>query len=285
MRNLINFIIKNSSWLVFIFLEVICFYFVFNSNSYQRSVFLSATNEVTGRIYGVSGGIFSYFGLKEENQELLEKNADLQIQIASLKEYVFNVEADSLKASAIINSSSTDKKDVFQPIIARVEKNSISMLDNYIIINKGENDGIKPDMGVTSLQGIVGVTVSTSPNYSVVQSLLNPHSRFSCKIRNSAGAGILIWERHDPRYARLTEYPKFEEIQKGDTIITSGFSDFFPEGLTVGTIEEIQNEIDDNFYSLKIRLSTNFGSLKNVMVINNTNEEIKALEKKVKNAK
>ena len=115
-----------------------------------------------------------------------------------------------------------------------------------------------------------------------MQPVLNPHSRFSCKILNSNAAGILIWEGGDPRYAMLTEYPKYEDVQIGDTIVTTGFSDFFPEGIMVGTIEEYKSETDDNFNSLKVKLSTDFGSLKNVLLINNTNEEIKELENKIK---
>jgi len=269
---------------VFIFLEVICFYFVFSGNSYQKSVFLKSTNEITGRIYSFSGGVISYFGLREENQELLENNAELQAQISELKDYIFELEADSLKTEAFIRDSLGRKANP-NLIIARVEKNSISMIENYIIINKGLIDGVKEDMGVVSQQGIVGVVRAASSNSAIVQSLLNPHSRFSCKILNSNAAGILIWEGGDSRYARLTEYPKYERIEKGDTIVTSGFSDFFPEGIMVGIIEDFKSETDDNFYSLRVKLSTDFGSLKNVQVINNTNDEIKELEKRVKNVK
>lgn len=87
------------------------------------------------------------------------------------------------------------------------------MVDNYMIINKGENDGVKPDMGVVSQQGIVGVVRDASPNFAIIQPVLNPHSRFSCKSLNSNAAGVLIWEGGDPRYAKLTEYPKYEKVE------------------------------------------------------------------------
>ncbi|MBD8388597.1 rod shape-determining protein MreC [Dysgonomonas sp. BGC7] len=284
MRNLINFLLKNSSWFVFIFLEIICFYFIFSGNSYQKSVFLNSTNEVTGRVYSISGSISSYFGLKKENQELLQKNSELQTELSELRSYLFSVETDSLKANAFLNDS-VNRKINSHYIIARVEKNSTSMIENYIIINKGKNDGVTDDMGVVSQQGIVGVVRSASPNYAIVQPILNPHSKFSCKIKNSSADGILIWEGGDSRYARLTEYPKYEKIEKGDTIVTSGFSDFFPAGLQVGTVEEYQSEVDDNFYSIKIKLFTDFGTLKNVLLLKSNTDEIKELENKVKNAK
>jgi len=284
MRNLINFLIKNSSWFVFIFLEIICFYFVFSSNSYQKSVFLNSSSEVTGRVYSVSGSVLSYFGLKQENRDLLENNAELNARISELENYIFSIQSDSIKTEAVLRDS-LGRKTEPHFIVASVEKNSISMLENYIIIGKGTKDGVRADMGVVSQQGIVGVVRNASSNYAIVQSILNPQSRFSCKIMNSNADGILVWEGGDSRYATLTQYPKYEKITVGDTIVTSGFSDFFPEGLMVGTIEDHKSETDDNFYSLKVKLSTDFGALKNVLLISNTNDEIKELEKKVKNAK
>ena len=284
MRNLINFLIKNSSWFVFIFLEVVCFYFIFSSNSFQKSVYFRYSTEITGRVYSVSGSVLSYFGLKQENQDLLQRNAELGTRISELEDYIFTLEADSLKTEAFLRDS-LGKRIEPDYIVARVEKNSISMIENYIIINKGLKNGVKSDMGVLSQQGIVGVVRDASANYAIVQPILNPHSRFSCKIKGSNADGILIWEGGDSRLAKLTQYPKYEKIEVGDTIVTSGFSDFFPEGIMVGTVEDYKSETDDNFYSLSIKLSTDFGALKNVFIVNNTNDEIKELEKKVKNVK
>ncbi len=167
---------------------------------------------------------------------------------------------------------------------AHVVFNTTNKPYNYIIIDKGKNDGVKLDMGVISQQGIVGVVRDITPNYAVIQPVLNPHSRFSCKILNSNTAGTLIWEGGDPRYANLTEYPKYEKVEKGDTIVTSGFSDIFPEGIFVGVIEDFKSEVNDNFYSLKVKLSTDFGALKSVLLLAGKDQEIKELESKVRNA-
>lgn len=285
MRNLINFLLKNSSWFVFIFLEIICFYLVFNSNSYQESVFLKASNEISNKVYSISGNISSYFELREDNQELLERNAELRSQIDELKNYLLDIEADSLRVSTVLDSLVKNENSELLTI-ARVQKNSISMLDNYLIINKGSNDGVSADMGVISHQGgIVGIVRGVGNRSSIVQSALNSHSRFSCKIKNSSTAGILVWDGGDTRFARLTEYPKYENIEIGDTIVTSGYSDFFPEGILVGIVDDIKSETDDNFYSLKIKLFTDFSSVKNVVLVSNTSDEIKKLEEQVKDVK
>lgn len=283
MRNLINFLLKNSSWFVFIFLEIICFYFIFSTNSFQKSIYFNSSNEITGRVHAVSGGVLSYFGLRTENEELLKKNGELQSQIKKLQDYLYSIEKDSVKTTAFLNDS-LGNINAQEFITARVESNSISQIYNFIIINKGRKKGVKSDMGVISPQGIVGVVRDVTDNYAVVQPVLNPNSRFSCKILNSNTAGTLIWEAGDPRYVNLTEYPKYEKVEKGDTIVTSGFSDIFPEGIFVGTIEDFKSESNDNFYSIRVKLSTDFGALKNVQLVNIKDQERKELEEKIKNA-
>lgn len=282
MRNLINFLLKNSSWFVFIILQVICFYFIFDNNSFQRSVFLNSSNIISGQIYSVSGEVTSYFGLRQENEELLYQNADLLSQISELKEHIANTESDSMKTEAFFNSLQNDNNSNLQLIPARINSNSVSKVNNYISINKGYKNGLTEDMGVISQKGIVGVVRAVSANYAIIQPVLNPHSQFNCKVSTSNATGTLIWDGKDPRYADLTDFPKFEKFEKGDTIVTSGFSDIFPEGIMVGIVEDYKSQSDDNFYSLKIKLSTDFSSLKNVLLIKNTGlEEKRELEKEI----
>lgn len=285
MRNLIDFLIKNGSWFVFILLEIICFYFLFNNNSYQKSVFLNSSNEVTGRVYSISGSIVSYFGLKSQNQELLEQNAELQSKIIILKERLNSLAGDTLEADVFLINPQGIKSD-YKFITAQVINNSISQTQNYITINKGYSDSIKNDMGVISQQGIVGTVRAVSKNFAVIQPVLNPNSRISSKTLGSNVAGSLTWDGVDSRYAYLMDYPKYEKFEKGDTIVTSGFSHFFPEGIMVGIVEDYASQTNDNFYSLKVKLSTDFSSLKDVILVgNNMKAEKNKLEKEAQNVK
>lgn len=287
MNNLLNFLIKNSYWFVFIFLELICFYFVFNENSYQKSVYLNSSNQVVGSIYSVSGTVNSYFDLKEQNQHLLEEYAEMQKEILILKDYIETTSRDSLKTKAFLEDSlHKDNSSNYSFTTARVINNSISKYNNTITINKGKNDGIDVDMGVISEKGLVGLVRAVSDNRAIVQPILNPDSRFSCKISDSNTPGTLIWEGGDPRYASLTDYPKFEKVEKGDTIITSGFSGFFPEGILVGTVEDYKSQTNDNFYNIRVKLSTDFSSLKDVIIVKNKMiGEQRKLESEVRNDK
>lgn len=270
MHNLLNFLIKNSYWFLFVFLELVCFHFIFNENSYQKSVYLNSSNYIVGGVYSVSGGINSYFGLKEQNQHLLEKYAELQKEVIILKNYIEENSKDSIQTNAFLKDSlHNDNSSNYSFMIAHVINNSISRYDNTITINKGKKDGIEVDMGVISEQGLVGLVRAVSNNRAIIQPILNPDSRFSCKISDSNTPGTLIWEGEDPRYASLTDYPKFEKVEKGDTIITSGFSGFFPEGILVGTVEDYKSQTNDNFYNIRVKLLTDFGSLKDVIIIKN----------------
>lgn len=286
MRNLIAFLIKNSSWFVLIFLEVICFYFIFQYNSYQRSVYLNSSNEIVGRVYAVSGNIFSYFGLRDANEDLLLKNAELQNQILDLKDYIHQLETDSLRTNAFIKDSTGILVNQYEFIISRVINNSISHAENYITINKGSKDGIEREMGAISQQGIVGIVRAVSTNFAVIQPVINPKTILSCKVKGSNTPGSLVWTGEDYRYVNLEGFPRFEKFQKGDTIITSGYSGIFPEGIIVGFVEDSKGQSDDNFLVLKIKLSTDFSSLKDILVIKNNNkDEITELEKEISNDK
>ena len=288
MRNLIDFILKNISWFVFILLELVCFYLIFNNNAYQRSVFLDSSYEITGRVYSVSGQVSSYFGLSQQNQDLLERNAQLQNEILGLKEYISDNLSDSTSIDAFVKDSvARQNSSNYEIILAKVINNSVNQMNNFMYIKKGSNDGVKEDIGVISEKGVVGVVRAVSPNFAIIQPILNPDTKFNCRALNTNTTGTLIWEGNDPRYATLIDYPKYEKIAKGDTIITSGYSGVFPEGILVGTVVGISSQKNDNnFVNLSVQLSTDFSSLKDVLLIRNKSvEELRNLEKRVKDVK
>lgn len=280
MRNLITFLLRNSAWFLFIFLEIICFYFIFQHNAYQRSVFLNSSNDLVGRVYLISGSVQSYFGLREKNKELLDINGELQAQIWSLEKVLADQNLDSLRTSAILADSLNNFNYEFIP--AMVVNNSVALKNNYITINKGENDGVAKEMGVISHKGVVGVVRGTSKNFAVIQPILNTDAFLSCKIKDTNAPGTLVWDAKDYRYASLEGFPRFEKFEKGDTIVTSGFSNIFPQGIIVGVVEDSEPQSDDNFLKLKVKLMSNFGNLQNVLIIKNSpRDEILKLEKEV----
>lgn len=278
MRNLLNFLLKYNYWFLFIILEVASFVLLFQFNRYQQSAFFTSANVVSGAVYEVSGGITSYFHLKSANEDLLDRNMLLEQQIANLEKALKELNTDSFAVKSIRDLPQTD----YQLFKANVIKNSLNQIDNYMTLDKGSSSGIRPEMGVLDGNGVVGIVYETSPSYSVVISLLNSKSSISCKIVGSEYFGSLKWEHGDSRYAYLKDLPRHAEFNLGDTVVTSGYSTVFPEGIIVGTVDDMTDSNDGLSYLLKIKLAADFGKVGDVRVISrNGQQEQKELENKI----
>ncbi|NDV83812.1 rod shape-determining protein MreC [Bacteroides sp. 51] len=277
MRNLLDFLIKYNHWFLFIFLEVVCLLLLFRFNHYQQGVFFTSANVVTGKVYEISGGITSYFHLKSTNEALLDRNLVLEQQITQLEDALKTYHADSLKILSIKNTPMGDY-EIFK---ANVINNSLTNADNYITLDKGENDGIRPEMGVVDANGVVGIVYMTSSHYSVVISLLNSKSNISCKIMGSEYFGYLKWEHGDSKYAYLKDLPRHAAFNLGDTVVTSGYSTVFPAGVMVGTVDDMSDSHDGLSYLLKVKLATDFGKVNAVRILARTGQQEQLeLEKK-----
>ncbi len=187
----------------------------------------------------------------------------LEKEVTLLKNRLYDLHLDSAKMAGIENI----RTDEYEILKAYVIKNSLTRTDNYITLNKGSKDGIGTEMGVVNGEGVVGIVYKTSPHYSVVISLLNSKSSISCKIAGSDYFGYLKWEGNNSRYAYLKDLPRHAEFNLGDTVVTSGFSSVFPEGIMVGTVDDMSDSNDGLSYLLKVKLATDFGKLSDVRVI------------------
>lgn len=277
MRNLLNFLLKYNYWFLFIILEVASFVLLFRFNPYQQSAFFTSANVVSGAVYKVSGGVSSYFHLKAVNEDLLDRNMLLEQQISNLEKALKESQVDSVTVKSIKELPLTS----YQLFKAHVIKNSLNLADNYITLDKGSTSGILPEMGVVDGNGIVGIVYATSPSYSVVISILNSKSSISCKIVGSDYFGYLKWEQRDSQYAYLKDLPRHAEFNLGDTVVTSGYSTVFPEGIIVGTVDDMSDSNDGLSYLLKIKLAADFGKISDVRVIARSGQqEQKELENK-----
>lgn len=264
MRNLLHFIIRNSHWLLAIVLIVFSFYLVFAYNSYQRSVYLSSANNVTGWLYTASNNVHSFFHLKKNNQKLLDRNAELERELHLLRAYIDDLSVDPLEVNAFVYDSLQPLQFDFIP--AEVANLSFSGMHNFITLNKGASHGVRPDMGVISQTGVVGVVYNVSEHFSVVIPVINGKFRLSAKLKNSENYGSVSWDGENIRYAQLQELPKHETFNKGDTVLTS-FSRIFPKNLIIGFVKEPGKSRDDNFNTFNIELATDFFTLQDVLVI------------------
>ena len=279
MRNLLDFFLKYNNWFLFILLEVISFALLFRFNNYQGSVFFTSSNYMAGAVYETANSVTGYFHLKSINDDLAQKNVELELQMERLLEKLTELTHDSSGIERM-RKESLSGYDIFK---AKVVNNTLTHADNYITLDKGEKDGIRSEMGVVDGNGVVGIVYMTSEHYSVVIPVLNSKSSISCKIKNSDYFGFLKWDGGASNYATVKDMPRHSLFSLGDTIVTSGHSAVFPSGIPVGTVEDISDSHDGLSYLLKVRLFTDFGKLNDVRVIaKKTQEEQLRLEKRVK---
>ena len=259
MRNLLNFLLRNYFVLLFLILEGIALTILLSNNLFHNAWAFNFTQSVTGNYYEKMGNIKEYFSLREINRKLSEENTALRNQIENV------YKSDDIFFYAVTD---TVHKQKYFYTPARVINNSINKKQNFLTLDKGSQDGLRPEMGVISSSGIVGTIYGVSRNFSTVISVLNTDFRVSAKIEKNNYYGSLEWDGNDHRYARLTEIPDHVEVLRGDTIVTSGYSTIFPEGIRVGTVDRAEQG-GGNFQEIRIALSTDFKKLIYVEVVGN----------------
>ena len=255
MYRLYLFLFKYRVTLIFIFLEVLSFWLIVQNNRYQSAAFFNSSNDLSANLLSISSEIRGYFSLKETNTQLAYEIANLRKELEQKKMAPFN--------GAVQDS-------LFNPyefITAKVISNSTFNFNNYLTINRGNADGLKPDMGVIGPNGIVGKIKYTSENFSVVTSLLHSNFLISSKVEDKINLCSTQWDGVDPRFAQLLFVPTHIVLQEGDTVSTSGFNSIFPENILIGTVSEISLREGAPFHEIEIHLSTEFVNLSFVQVI------------------
>ncbi|MEJ1223281.1 rod shape-determining protein MreC [Sediminicola sp. 1XM1-17] len=272
MQQIIRFIIRYKTSLLYVLLLTVAFALTIQSHSFHKSRFFNSANSFTGGIYQTTNNFTSYFGLGTENQQLLEENRKLKSILFNLK-VPEAIELDSTSSTYVVTS-------------ARVIKNSFANPRNYITINKGKKDGLKQDMGVITSTGILGIIERTSDNFAIVQSILNTKSNINAKIKNTERFGSLVWNTKKFNVVQLVDIPRLVPLKIGDTIVTGASSSIFPENIPIGTIKAFDLTTSKSYYSIDVDLFNDMTNIKNVYIINNTTRpEILQLESEIENGK
>ena len=273
MRNLLAFLAKYNHWFVFILLEVICFVLLFRFNNFQGSVYFSSANAVAGKVYEYNSSVTTFFNMSQSNKKLSERNLILEQQVRALTQYIATHHGDSLAMEQCQKQALAG----FKLIPAKVIQSTINREDNLITIDKGKADGIHEDMGVACGTGVVGVVYMASDHYSIVLPVINVNSNISVMIRKRGYFGFLHWKGTPSDIAYVDDVPRHARFALGDYVVTNGYSSIFPPGLMVGKILHVFNSSDGLSYRVQLRLSTDFGKLRHVCVIDNSALKDKAL--------
>ncbi len=277
MWNLIHFFAKNSPFFTWLLLAILSIVLLCQTNPYHRSIWFGSANAVVGGVYDVQSNVTGYFGLRAINEDLLVRNGVLEAENLRLQQQLKSYE-DQISLDA-------DTAKQYDYMIAHVVGNSITQAENYITLDKGQRQGMKPNMGVADQNGVIGIISKVSDNFALVISVLNPKLRLSVMIRNTESMGSLVWDGIDSRYALLEDLPRNVQFALGDTVVTTGFTTSFPKDVPVGRVTDSYDK-GGSFLTLKVELFSDFDRLNDVhVIVNEKQEEQQKLENSATNIK
>ena len=253
---------KNSLFFYFLLLQIIALVLIFSRNSMQQSWLAAQTAAFNSRVSGYIDEGTSYLQLKQVNEQLVAQNKALMTQLYGKQKGdlpVFRKVHDTLGGGQVYTF--VDGDIIF---------NSINRKDNYFTINRGRRDGVFPKMGVIAPQGIAGIVVNTTNNYSLVQSVLSVNKiRISAALKNSGYFGTLTWRGDNSRVMHLSDVPKYVPLKVGDTVVTDGKSAIFPKGIMVGRVAGYDVDSKTGFWDIAVELSEKMGKVSKIYVVKN----------------
>ncbi|MCE3278457.1 MAG: hypothetical protein K0S44_648 [Bacteroidetes bacterium] len=272
MRNLLLFIWKNYFFFLFLLLESYCIYLVVQNNYYQHASFINSSNNLSASVLKTSHSVQDYFYLKDVNELLAKENAELRSRLK---------ESYSIVVNDWKEVGDTVMRQKYTYTSAKVVNNSTNRRNNFLTLDKGSKQGIEKDMAVITNAGIVGQVKDVSENYCTVKSMLHSQSIVSAKIKKDGSYGPLTWDGKNSEFVTLSDIPTHVRLKAGDTIVTSAYSITFPENISIGTVDTFARKSGEYFFTVKVRLLTDFKKLTHVYIVDNKlKKEQQELEKK-----
>lgn len=260
MSELLLFISRSRAFILFAFLEIFALWCVYRFNNYGNAILFNTTTSLVAKSVKTQNSIIRYTKLNEINEQLARENIRLNAQVIQLSNIIS-------KDSSRVNLDST-MTGRYELVYAEAINFSTNQRNNYITINKGTKDGIKPNMAVISATGAVGKVKMCSSNMSIVTSILHSENLVSSQIKKSGKYGSVKWDGLNPSEVELLYIDLYDPITKGDTVVTSNINSVYPNGIMVGTVKKVSK--GQQFLNITLKLSTDFKNLSYVNVVKNS---------------
>ena len=270
MRNVFLFLKRYSVFILFLVLQGLALSMLFSYNRFHQTIYGMFSNEVAGNLNNRVNKVESFFTLSEQNQALRKQNAALLSYLPSgsvIPETSSQLVADTVKVDSLKSYRQ------YQYFDAKIISNSVFLQQNILVLHRGSAQGIVPNMAVVGTDGLIGTVISVSENMSIVMSLLHRQSKVIAVLKKGSGLGEVSWDGKDPRFLLLSKIPKTIVVKKGDTVVSSPYSDKFPPGLPIGFVEKIDQDQETNTYKLKIRTAVDFYSVQHAYIVKNLLQE------------
>jgi rod shape-determining protein MreC len=279
MRNVFLFLRRYSVFIIFLVMQIVALVMLFTDNRFHNTVFGMVSNEVSGNINQRVNRAEEFLSLSEQNKKLREQNAVLLSMLPSgilIPDSAYKLVTDTVRLDSL------KEYRQYQYLSAKIISNSVFLQQNYIMLHRGSADGVAPNMAVIGMDGIIGTVVYVSENMSLVMSLLNRQSKVIATLKKGSGLGEVSWDGKDPRYLVLTKIPKTVVVKKGDTVVSSPYSDKFPPGLPIGTVYKVEQDQETNTYILLVKTAVDFYNVQHAYAVKNLlQEEMNELKRKI----
>lgn len=290
MGKLFELLLRNGGFVTFLLVELICFAAMVSFEDRHKAIWANTTGIFGGRMLEKRQIAVDYFSLSETADSLAHLVDSLQTRLSNarqvqvpVRDTFFMVNFDSLSKTDSVRRKTI--RPQYRSITAKVIRNSIASANNWLIINRGSDDGVEPDMAVLSAEGVVGIVRHVSSHFSLVMSMLHQQTKISVALPKQKGAfGSLMWEGGDPQEMTLRFIPQHFKVEKGEPVITSGYSLMFPQGHPVGTVKEAPKPDPENpyFLEIKVLLHQDMSNVRYVSVVQNIfHSELDSLQNKI----
>lgn len=270
MRNVFLFLKRYSVLIIFLVLQGLALSMLFSYNRFHQTTYGIFSNEVAGSLNKRVNKVESFFTLSEQNQALRKQNAAL---LSYLPSGSVSPDTSFLVVSDTISVDSLKSYRQYQYFDAKIISNSVFLQQNYIVLHRGSVQGIVSNMAVVGTDGLIGTVISVSENMAIVMSLLHRQSKVIAVLKKGSGLGEVTWDGKDPRFLVLSKVPKTIVVKKGDTVVSSPYSDKFPPGIPIGYVEKIDQDQETNTYKLKIRTAVDFYAVQHAYIVKNLLQE------------
>lgn len=278
MGELVDFFIRSRHFILFVLLEVLCFYFIINTSNYWSATYFNTSNRYAAKVLAWSNVANEYASLRQVNADLALENQRLNAKLTQLLQ--------SKPAAPVAYQADSAFAGRFKFMVAKVINNTTQFANNYITIDKGTDDGIRPGMAVVSPTGLVGKVKVCSPHFSYIISILHSEFLVSSRLVKANEIGSTKWDGVNPDVIKMMDVRRDKPVDKGDSVVTSGFSVTFPPGILIGRVHATGVQPNQTFHDLTIDLATDFSNLAFVYVIENLLQgEQEQLEKQIEKEK
>ena len=251
---------------LFVILQILCIIMISKSIRYSSFALSSFCQTIVSPINQAWYNVIRHFSLSSENEQLVQQN----ISLLNERDNAFVFQDDSVYTAFQEEDSIRRKKmRLYDYSYANIVYKTTDKSHNYIIIDKGAADGVTIDMAVLSANGVCGVVNDVTEHFASVLTMLHPDARISAKLLPANQIGTVLWDGINSRYAQLYDIPQHVPVSVGDTVITSGYSNIFPNNILVGIVSDVQETGHSSFLTIKLRLATNFNNINTVYLIRN----------------